>query len=285
MKRILGTCVWLVVGSLLLGVFPPILAQQKDDRNCADHPLFTRMPTYWIHHCDEREFDAHEFVVGVDKGKFVTEHVEGHLWKVFYYPQATAKAKPSELQIIRNFENAVRNIGGSVVWTGKSRSTFKVLKGGKEIWVDLTTEFTGKHGFTIVEKAAMEQDIVANAEVFRNDIRSTGHAAVYGILFDTDSATIRPESAGALAEIAKLLTGDPGLKIFVVGHTDNTGGVDHNLQLSLSRAQSVKQALIRDHGIPGERMKAFGCGPFAPVASNAGEEGKAKNRRVELVQQ
>lgn len=260
-------------------------AQQKDTKGCEDHPLFSRMPTYWIHHCDEREFDAHEFVVGMDKGKTVTEHVEGHLWKVFYYPQATAKTRPSELQILRNFENAVRSIGGTVVWTGKSRATFKVLKSGKEFWVDLTTEFTGKHGFTIVEKEAMAQIIQANADVFRNDLRSTGHAAVYGILFDTDSAAIKPESNGTIAEIATLLKADPGLRIFVVGHTDNTGGVDHNLQLSHSRAQSVKQALVKDHGIAAERMKAFGCGPFAPVAPNIAEDGRAKNRRVELVAQ
>ena len=108
-----------------------IAAQQKDDAKCKDHPLFTRMPTYWIHNCDEKQFDAHDFITAMIKGKPATEHVEGHLWKINYYPQATATQKPSDLQIIRNYENAVRNIGGTVVWSDKSRATFKLLKDGK----------------------------------------------------------------------------------------------------------------------------------------------------------
>jgi outer membrane protein OmpA-like peptidoglycan-associated protein len=258
---------------------------QKDDPKCKDHPLFTRMPTYWIHSCDEKQFDAHDFIVGMDKGKQTKERVEGHLWRINYYPQATATQKPSDLQIIRNYENADRNIGGTVVWSDKGRATFKILRDGTEIWVDLSAEFTGKYGFFIVQREGMKQDVQANAEIFKNDIRSTGHAAVYGITFDTDSASIKPESAQAIGEVAKLLKADPGLKVFVVGHTDNSGSVDHNLKLSQDRAQSVMQALVRDHGIAAARLRSYGCGPYAPVASNDSEDGKAKNRRVELVKQ
>jgi outer membrane protein OmpA-like peptidoglycan-associated protein len=260
-----------------------LFAQQKDTTGCKDHPLFTRMPTYWIHNCDERQFDAHDFVLGVEKGKPAVERVEGHLWRISYYPQGAATQKPSDLQIIRNYENAVQKIGGKILWSGKGQATFMIPKEGKEFWVDLTAEFTGKYSLWIVQKEGMAQDVQANAEAFGNDIRSTGHAAVYGILFDTDSATLKPESSQALGEITKLLQADPQLKIFVVGHTDNSGSVDHNVQLSLARAQSVKQALIKDHGIAADRLKAFGCGPYAPVASNDTEEGRAKNRRVELV--
>jgi outer membrane protein OmpA-like peptidoglycan-associated protein len=126
---------------------------------------------------------------------------------------------------------------------------------------------------------------VADAAALGNDIGATGHAAVYGINFDTGKSTIKPESAQALGEIAKLLTADPSLKVFVVGHTDNVGGVDSNLKLSQDRAEAVLQALVRDHGIASARLRASGCGPFAPVASNDSEEGRAKNRRVELVKQ
>lgn len=281
MKRIMIA----VVGLVLLAVGLGVAAQQKDDAKCQDHPMFTRMPTYWIHNCDEKQFDARDFVVGMTNGKPTLERVEGHLWKITYYPQASATQKPSDLQIIRNYEAAVQRIGGTVVWSDKSRATFKVLKDGNEIWVDLWAEFTGKYGFTIVQRQAMKQDIQASAEVFKNDIRSTGHAAVYGITFDTDSAVIKAESAQALGEIAKLLKADPSLKIFVVGHTDGTGSVDHNLKLSQDRGQSVMQALIGEYGVVPARLRSFGCGPFAPVASNATEEGRAKNRRVELVQQ
>ena len=131
----------------------------------------------------------------------------------------------------------------------------------------------------------MAQDIVGNADVFSNDIRTTGHAAVYGILFDTGKSEIKPESALAVGEVAKLLKADPGLKVFVVGHTDTVGSVDANLKLSQGRAEAVLQALVRTHGIAAARLKSFGNGPFAPVASNDSEEGRAKNRRVELVKQ
>jgi hypothetical protein len=72
----------------------------------------------------------------------------------------------------------------------------------------------------------MAQDIEGNAEAFGNDLKATGHVAVYGILFDTGRSTIKPESAGALGEVARLLTADPALKLFVVGHTDTAGAID-----------------------------------------------------------
>ncbi len=107
----------------------------------------------------------------------------------------------------------------------------------------------------------------------------------YGIYFDTGKSTIKPESAQAIGEIAKLLKADPGLKIFVVGHTDNQGGVESNIKLSQDRGEAVLQALVRDHGIAANRLGSYGCGLFTPVASNDTEEGRAKNRRVELVKQ
>ena len=255
--------------------------QGKDAAGCQDHPLFSRMPTYWIHHCVAKEFDAYEFLLA--KGQ--KERVEGRLWKISYYPQASATSKPSELQILRNFEAAVAKAGGKSLYAEKARETFRLNAGGKDVWVDLGAEFTGKYGLTIVERAAMAQDIVADAKAFADDLNTTGHAAVYGIYFDTNKSDIKPESAQAIGEIAKLLKADPGLKVFVVGHTDGTGGVDGNLRLSQDRAQAVIQALVREHGIDAARLRPFGNGPFAPVATNATDEGRAKNRRVELVKQ
>lgn len=270
---------WVLIGTLLLAT--GAMAEQKDATGCKDNPLFTRMPGYWIHSCKQTQFDSYAFEVGPGQ----KTAVEGQYWQVSYYPQADLASKPSELQIIRNFENAILKLGGKVVFSRKGLSTFQLTQDGKELWIQVTAEFTGKHGLRIVQKEAMKQDIVADAAAFSNDIRATGHAAVYGITFDTDSAVIKPESAQAIGEIAKLLKSDAGLKIFVVGHTDATGSVDHNLKLSGDRAQAVMQALTRDHGIAAARLRAFGCGPFAPVASNDTEDGKAKNRRVELVKQ
>ncbi|PKN04311.1 MAG: hypothetical protein CVU74_07520 [Deltaproteobacteria bacterium HGW-Deltaproteobacteria-9] len=258
-----------------------LYAAQTDNAKCKDHPLFTRMPGSYIYNCDHKQFDGRDFVMG--KGQ--TIHVEGQLWWMTYYPQSDLKSKPSELQIRRNFENAIVKQGGTLVGTATNKKQiYKLNKDGKEIWVEVWADFTGKYGFTIIQKDAMAQDIVADAKVFSNDIRTTGHAAVYGIYFDTGKSNIKPESAQAIAEIVKLLNSDPGLKIHIVGHTDNVGSVESNIKLSQSRAESVVQAL-RNSGISPARLKSFGCGQFAPVMSNDNEEGRAKNRRVELVKQ
>lgn len=256
-------------------------AQQQDMKGCTDHPLFTRLPGHWIYNCKQSQFDRFEFLTAPGK----KTPVEGQLWKITYYPSRDLVAKQSELQVIRNHENAITRIGGTVVFEDRARCTLKLLKDGKELWIEVWAEFTGKYGLTVVQKEAMAQDVVANADALAGDIRAMGHAAVYGIFFDTARATIKAESAQAIAEVAKLLKGDPGLKVFVVGHTDNEGTVEGNISLSQARGEAVMQSLVRDHGIAAARLRAYGCGQFAPVASNDSPEGKAKNRRVELVKQ
>jgi OmpA-OmpF porin, OOP family len=259
----------------------PLSAQQKDQGDCKDHPFFTRMPTYWIHHCSEKQFEAREFFVSKDK----KERVEGRLWNISYYPQSTAKTKPGELQILRNFEAAAQKLGGSVIWADKSRETIRLTRDGKEYWVEVTADFTGKYGLWIMEKKGMAQDIVANADALLNDLKTTGHASVYGIYFDTGKSDLKAESNQAITEIGKLLKMDAALKLYVVGHTDNVGGLESNMKLSQDRAESVMQALVKTHGVAAPRLKAFGNGPYAPVATNDTDEGKAKNRRVELVKE
>jgi outer membrane protein OmpA-like peptidoglycan-associated protein len=113
-------------------------------------------------------------------------------------------------------------------------------------------------------------------------ITADGRIALYGILFDTDSATIRPESEATLAEVAKLLQVTPSLKLLVVGHTDTQGSFSYNRSLSQHRAESVA-ANLRAKGIAADRLFPVGVSFAAPVASNASEDGRAKNRRVELV--
>ena len=161
----------------------------------------------------------------------------------------------------------------------------KLIQNNQEIWIEVRVEFTGKYWLTIVQKEGMVQEIVADAAALGQDINTTGHVAVYGILFDTNKSTIKPESAQAIAEIAKLLTSSPALKLYVVGHTDNVGGIESNIKLSQERAEAVLQSLVRGHGISPSRLRSFGCGLFSPVAPNDTEEGRAKNRRVELVKQ
>jgi outer membrane protein OmpA-like peptidoglycan-associated protein len=116
-------------------------------------------------------------------------------------------------------------------------------------------------------------------------ITSAGRVALYGIYFDTGKAEIKPESKAALDEIAKYLKANGSMKLHVVGHTDNVGGLDANLGLSKHRADAVVASLTKQYGIPGNRLTANGVAYLAPVAVNTSEDGRAKNRRVELVPQ
>jgi OOP family OmpA-OmpF porin len=134
-----------------------------------------------------------------------------------------------------------------------------------------------------VEKQAMTQEVVASAELFQSGLRASGHVEIPGIYFDTGKSVLKSESDASVAEIAKLLKADPALQVYVVGHTDNVASLDLNTKLSQDRAEAVLQALVAKHGIAANRLISRGVGPLAPVASNDSEEGRAKNRRVELV--
>src|SRR5260370_12096664 len=123
------------------------------------------------------------------------------------------------------------------------------------------------------------------AEELAGDLKTQGHAALYGILFDTNKSDIRPESELALTQVAALLQKNPSIKLFVVGHTDNVGTVGASVDLSKRRAGAVVDQLVVKYHIVPARLQPEGVGPFAPVAPNSSEEGRAKNRRVELVAQ
>lgn len=278
MKKILI----ILMSVLFILVATNAVAQQADSKGCKDHTLFpTRMPEYRIGACKVEAFGVYEFW----SVKGPTTPVEGKFTFITYNFIGESANEPSVLAVVRNYENAFQKVGGTILQSDPQRwVNGKIVKDGQEIWVQIE-KGNGVIWLRIVEKQAMEQYIVADAAAFSNDINATGHAAVYGINFDTGKATIKPDSAQAIEEIAKLLKADPNLKIHVVGHTDNTGGVDSNIKLSQERAEAVLQALVRDHGIAPARLRSYGCGQFAPVASNDSEEGRAKNRRGELVKQ
>lgn len=140
----------------------------------------------------------------------------------------------------------------------------------------------------VVEVKPQETGIVViKADEMASQIGAQGRVALYGIHFATDSAALEPESESVptLEQIAKLLKDNPDMKLLVVGHTDNQGGFDYNIELSQQRAASVVKALTTDYGIAADRLKPWGVGYTAPTASNADDAGRAKNRRVELVEQ
>ncbi len=127
--------------------------------------------------------------------------MEGQFTLIRYQPPASLTTKPSVLQMLRNVENAVKQVGGTVVATESSKETLKLTKDGKELWIEAWADFTGQYILTIVEKAAMVQELVANAAAFADGLKATGHIAVDGILFETGKSTLKPESEPALIEV------------------------------------------------------------------------------------
>ena len=139
----------------------------------------------------------------------------------------------------------------------------------------------------VVETKEMETNkiVFLNASQMDQAITDAGKVALYGIQFDFDKDVVKPESKPTLDEIAKLLKEKPELKLKIVGHTDNKGTPEYNLDLSSRRAASVVVALTGSYGIAADRLTSEGAGLTQPIASNDTEEGRAKNRRVELVAQ
>jgi len=257
------------------------MPQEQDFKGSKDHPLLSRMPNFHISSYKDTEFDSYRFN-NQDKK---LEAIEGHKYYIEYNLNAGA-AEPGELKIRRNVQDALKKIGGKVVFDDNfnKTSTIVVQKDNKETWVEVRT-YSKMYRLNIVEREVMKQEITANAEAMGNDINSTGHVAVYGIYFDSGKAEIKPESDTAIVQISKLLKNNQSLKLYVVGHTDNVGTIEANMKLSKDRADAVVNTLITKYGIPSARLKSYGVASLAPVASNDTEEGKAKNRRVELVKQ
>ncbi|MEI6048691.1 MAG: OmpA family protein [Bacteroidota bacterium] len=256
-------------------------APQQDFKGSKDHPLLSRMPDFRISEYKDIEFGNYRFI-GKDT-KY--EIIEGHKY-YFQYNLNSGASEPGELKIRRNIQDALKKIGGKVVFDDNfnKTSTIMVQKDGKETWLEVRS-YNNMYRLNIVEREIMKQEVTANAEAMGNDINSTGHVPVYGIFFDSGKSEIKPESDTAIVQISKLLKNNESLKLYVVGHTDNMGNIEANMKLSKDRADAVVNSLVTKYGIAAARLKSFGVASLAPVASNDNEEGRAKNRRVELVKQ
>jgi outer membrane protein OmpA-like peptidoglycan-associated protein len=276
MKKLIGSFLIMMAGIATL-------IAQEDKEGSKDPALFTRMPGYYIDRYDDLQFDRYEFRISDEK----TQAVEGRHLFIIYYPKNNVQI-PSPLQIVRNFTNAVKKISGQLVYEYDDAGpcvVLKVVKNGLEVWAFVYASGNGSYSIHIIEKQAMNQDVIADANSLANSIKESGKVAVYGIYFDTGKSILKPESQPTLQEITKLLGTDPNLKLYVVGHTDNTGIFDANMKLSMDRAAAVVNALVSQFSVNAARLKASGDGPTSPVASNDNEEGRALNRRVELVKQ
>lgn len=254
---------------------------QEDIKGSKDHPLFNRMPGYRIARYEDKEFDVLKDFKD-EKGKKM--NVEGHF---YYYNYGIKKGEKesSGTQVLRNYMNAVTKAGGEVVFEEGCCNVYLKLKNNNTItWVRVMSyKEAGSYQLWIVEEAKMEQDIVVDAKSMLSDINAQGRVALYGIYFDFDKSDVKPESDPTLKEISKLLSENPKLNLYVVGHTDNVGDYNYNMKLSQARADAVVKTLVSKYNVDKKRLTSAGIGPLAPVTTNDTEEGKAKNRRVELI--
>lgn len=254
-----------------------VFAQATEDiEGGKDHALLSRMPDYVIAEYDEKEFDSYEFPVGEAK----TKTVEGRKTAIGYVPKEGAQAA-SAVQVRRNYQNAVTKLGGQKVFEDSENVVLTAkTKSGATIWVHVYNN-GDNYNLTVVEVEAMKQDVVA-ADML-SALNNEGRIALY-INFDTGKAAVKPESQAIVSQIVALLKENPALKIAVEGHTDNVGDIKSNQVLSEQRAKAVVNAIVAQ-GVDAKRLTAAGFGQTKPLADNSTEDGRAKNRRVELVKE
>jgi OmpA-OmpF porin, OOP family len=271
----------LIAAALALLALLPVGVVAADLEGSRDHPMFTRLPGFHIEGYTASDFDSHDFSV-TDKGDRAERTVEGRK-TVITYMLDEGRKPASALQIVRNYDNAVKPIGGRTLYEntdpGNRIVTLVMNKAGNEVWLEVTAAGGDGYVLTVVEKAALVQEVTANDMLAA--LQRDGHVALY-VQFDTGKATIRPESEKILVEVASMLAAQGQLRLAIEGHTDNAGSASANKPLSQQRAQAVVTALTA-RGIAGARLTAAGFGSEKPIADNATEAGRAKNRRVELV--
>jgi outer membrane protein OmpA-like peptidoglycan-associated protein len=259
---------------------------QTDAEGCEDHPLLTRLENFYIASC-EQNFNELQLRMLGNK----TETKEGNLFVIYYRYNSDAGVKPkSAMQVIKNYEIAITRNGGKMIYKNSNpldadiEATYYLSAKDKEYWIKLTS-FAGTaneveaYALNILEIESMNQEVVAS-EMFEA-ISRDGFIALY-INFDTGKATVKPESIQIIDQIESMMIQNPGLKISIEGHTDNSGNSASNQSLSEQRAKSVMNLLVA-RGISASRLKSMGWGQTKPVADNTTEEGKSKNRRVEII--
>jgi OmpA-OmpF porin, OOP family len=265
----------ILLASILIAGLP--MASAEDEPGCSDHSLLTRVKGFSITECSKQDFGEEEMYYADDKSRMV----EGKRTVIGYTLDDGATAV-SELQVKRNYQNAITRLGGKLMYEAKYDAYLKLEKGGNETWVRVQVfDGAGEYKLYIIEVEAMRQDVTASDML--KALNDQGFIALY-INFDTDKAVIKPESQPVIDQIIALLKENSSLKVSIEGHTDNTGSAQRNKVLSEQRAQSVLNAVLKG-SIEKERLSSRGWGQDKPMADNKTEDGKAKNRRVEIVKQ
>ncbi len=264
----------------LLCSLPTMALAEADAKGCKDHPLFTRLPGYHIERC-EKKYDAALIKIDEDPDSPKNQHPEGDRYFIKYSYGESAGDPPGFLQIRRNYQNAAKQQSGTILADHPRYTALRFEREeGNNVYAGIEIFNEGRAiELTILVQKAMKQEISAN--LIWEALLKDRFATLY-IDFDTNKADVKPGSQPQIRQMAALLKSQPTLEVSIEGHTDSQGTPAANKTLSLNRAKSVV-ALITAEGIKAERMEALGWGQEKPVADNRTEEGRAKNRRVEII--
>lgn len=271
----------LMIALLFISLFSFAQDTPTDAEGCKDSPLFSRMPDYYISQCSSN-YDE----LGIPMNSENTVTKEGTKTFLEYISTKEEVTAPSFFQVVKNFENAIVKTGGKRIYYNKDAgvATFFTKSGGKDIWVLLNDGAGSRQGnfsLNILEIEEMKQEISAN--IMLDSLKQNGSIALH-INFETGKSSIKAESLPLIDQLAEMLTNDPSIKISIEGHTDNTGTPAVNMTLSQDRSKAVMTALIAK-GIDKTRLSSKGWGQTKPIADNSTDDGKAMNRRVEIVKQ
>ena len=298
---------------LALSVLAPAgaAAQTRDVAGAKDVPGIGRFGGSLITGYQVKDFDAAKMQGAVFKDGQPADprRLEGKITRIAY----RTNPGPSITEVSRNFETQLAKAGFETLLTCDTDACGRIpfsegiealpipqmwvdgfnyhyfagrkIDGGRETYASVVVSENNREIYaqlTIAELGAIENKMV-DAAVMAKGLRETGRIALYGIYFDTDRAVLKPESRPTLEQIAKLLTSQVALNVFIVGHTDSQGPYAYNLDLSRRRAEAIAEELVKNYRIGAPRLRTAGLAHLAPVGSNADEAGRALNRRVELV--
>ena len=249
--------------------------------------IFKGMPDYTIHR-QTRNFNKLEIQSKKPEGTdFIKTTYEGNLVSTEYtYSGADKSNMPSGLQILRYYQAGVQKLGGVVLWTDDSDGLHASFQRNDKQYYMVVEVWNGGNDLPvrILELAQLNYDVeIIDADTILHKLEKEGHIALY-INFDTGKAILKPDAVEVIGEIVAALKTKPQLKVKLEGHTDNVGNAAANKKLSDDRAKAVMGAIVTK-GIDKTRLSAEGFGLEKPIADNNTEEGRAKNRRVELVKQ
>jgi outer membrane protein OmpA-like peptidoglycan-associated protein len=258
-----------------------ILCAQAEELN---HPVIKAMPGYTLKLRSSKKQDYSSLKLRIKETREQIE-VKGVYWEL-RYEKLDENGAPikgiSGLEILDNYSAAVLEKGGSVLNRGGNYLHFSVPRSdGGTTYGSLQTAHSD-YSLKLIDEAPLKRVLSFGAEELKKALDEEGHISVYGINFSVNQDVLQPGAEKIIVEIAKLMKSYSQLKLEIQGHTDNTGSADHNLDLSKRRAQTVKSFLLL-YGIESASMVAKGYGASKPIATNDTEDGRAANRRVELV--